>query len=81
MHLRRACVETSIIGQVKILLFGDTLLELSKDVVIDVSFIAAPLEEILGIGVSAAPVLPRQEIGTHRKHNGVSIGVGMHGRL
>ena len=81
MHLRCACVEASVIGQVEILLFGDALLELSKDVVIDVAFVAAPLKEILGIGVSAASVLPRQEIGTNRKQNGVGIGVGMHGRL
>ena len=64
MHLRCTSVESSVISKVKIFLFAYTLLELSKHIVVDVPFVAAPLEKVLRIGISAASILPWKEVGT-----------------
>ena len=81
VHLRCTSVESSVIRQMKIFLFAYTLLELSKHIIVDVSFVTAALEQVLRIGISAASILPWKEVGTDREHNGVSVGVGVHRSL
>ena len=70
-----------VVDERQIFLLRDGGSQLPQDVVVDMTGLAASFEKCLGVRVTAGRVLLRQQVGAHRKKNGVRVRVWIHVRL